>query len=158
MCLLSLAALAVQDVDMNEEGVTNNQDAGEALAEGLRAGADPDTTSNTQPDAPKTEGGLVIDEAANKDGDESKNDNPNESEDEDGAEKRYPRRTQQKTSLEDTGLPPLLANMGWGGKQIKVTIRIEGGTLQTSSPSILGGSPPRLGGRGGRGRGGRGRE
>ena len=79
-----------------------------------------------------------------------------DSEDEDGAEKRYPRRTQQKTLLEDTGLPPLLANMGWGGKQIKVTIRIEGGSLETSSLSLLGGSPSRLGGRGGRGRGGRG--
>ena len=79
-----------------------------------------------------------------------------DSEDEDGAEKRYPRRTQQKTLLEDTGLPPLLANMGWGGKQIKVTIRIEGGSLETSSLSLLGGSPSRLGGCGGRGRGGRG--
>ena len=96
-------------------------------------------------------GGIVTE----KDG---KNENPNESEDEGEAAKRYPRRTQRSTLLEDTGLPPLIANMGWGGKQIKITIRIEGGSLQMSSPSLVGGSSPRLGGRGGRGRGGRGRE
>jgi len=95
-------------------------------------------------------GGIVTE----KDG---KNENPNESEDEGEAAKRYPRRTQRSTLLEDTGLPPLIANMGWGGKQIKITIRIEGGSLQMSSPSLVGGSP-RLGGRGGRERGGRGRE
>ena len=88
---------------------------------------------------------------------DGKNENPNESEDEGETAKRYPRRTQRSTLLEDTGLPPLIANMGWGGKQIKVTIRIEGGSLQMSSSSLVGGSP-RLVGRGGRGRGGRGRE
>lgn len=95
-------------------------------------------------------GGIVTE----KDG---KNENPNESEDEGDTAKRYPRRTQRSTLLEDTGLPPLIANMGWGGKQIMVTIRIEGGSLQMSNPSLVGRSP-RLGGRGGRGRGGRGRE
>ena len=95
-------------------------------------------------------GGIVTE----KDG---KNEDPSESEDEGKTAKRYPRRIQRSTLLEDTGLPPLIANMGWGGKQIKVTIRIEGGSLQMSNPSLVGGSP-RLGGRGRRGRGGRGRE
>ena len=137
---------------MNEMDETN-QDAGETLPVAEGTAVDPDTTLTTQQDVPETKNGLALGESTTRDDDESKNE---DSEDDDGAEKRYPRRTQQKTSLEDTGLPPLLANMGWGGKQIKVTIRIEGGSLQTSSSSLLGASPSRLGGRGGRGRGGRG--
>ena len=137
---------------MNEMDETN-QDAGETLPVAEVTAVGPDTTLTTQQDVPETKSGLALGESTKRDDDESKNE---DSEDDDGAEKRYPRRTQQKTSLEDTGLPPLLANMGWGGKQIKVTIRIEGGSLQTSSPSLLGASPSRLGGRGGRGRGGRG--
>jgi hypothetical protein len=137
-----------------------NQSDPESLAGG--AGPDPDLDTTAQQGVPETESGLANGGNVGKGDDGSKNEegpqNPNGSEDEDETAKRYPRRTQQPTSLDDTGLPPLLANMGWGGKQIKVTIRIEGGSLETSSPSLLGGSPRRLGGRGGRGRGGRGRE
>lgn len=142
---------------MNETDKTN-QDAGEDFPVAEGTGVGPETTLTTQQDVPETKSGLALGGSAKKDGNRNKNLDPNDSEDDDGAEKRYPRRTQQKISLEDTGLPPLLANMGWGGKQVKVTIRIEGGSLQTSSPSLLGVSPSRLGGRGGRGRGGRGRE
>lgn len=149
--------LASTDVDMDGKGETNQDDVQvEALPDVSGAGTT-STASNQQDDAEtddRTGNGGIVKE---KDDDRSKNENPNQSEDEDETAKRYPRRAQQPTSLEDTGLPPLLANMGWGGKQIKVTIRIEGGSLQTTSPSLLGGSP-RLGGRGGRGRGGRGRE
>lgn len=152
---LLFLVLAAKDVDMNEMDETN-QDAGETLPVAEGNGVGPNTNLTTQRDVQETEGGLALNGSAKKDDDGKKNLDPNDSEEDDGAEKRYPRRTQQKTSLEDTGLPPLLANMGWGGKQIKVTIRIEGGSLETSSPSLLGGSPSRLSGRGGRGRGGRG--